>query len=65
MHGDNLKSPHLCKWALRPKDVVDTRRALAWKEVEGKMKVRARLVATGHRDPDLRDGNVDVAGCAS
>ena len=27
--------------------------------------VRARLVAKGNQDPDLREGNVDIAGCES
>ena len=27
--------------------------------------VKARFVATGYQGPDLRDGNVDIAGCVS
>ena len=27
--------------------------------------LKARLAANGYRDPDLRTGNVDTAGCAS
>ena len=39
--------------------------ALTWKEAEGKKTAKARLVATGYQDPDLRDGNIDTAVCVS
>ena len=38
---------------------------LAWKEVDGEKTAKARLAASGYQDPDLRMGNVDVAGCVS
>ena len=47
----------------QPKDLVDTRWVLAWKEVEGEKTVKSRLETTGYQDPDLRMGNVDIAGC--
>ena len=49
----------------QPKDLVDTRWALAWKEVESEKTVKARLVAKGYQDPDLRIGSVDIADCVS
>ena len=36
------------------KDVVDTRWALTWREAGGAKTVRARLVAKGYQDPELR-----------
>ena len=47
------------------KDVVDTRWAPTRKEVNGKKTAKARSVAHGRQDPDLRDGNVEIAGCVS
>ena len=42
---------------------VDTRRAPTWEMVEGVKTEKARLVATGLQDPDLKDGVVDASGC--
>ena len=47
------------------KEMVDTRWVLTWKEVDGLKTVEARLVARGCEDPDLRNGNVDIARCVS
>ena len=47
------------------KDVVDTRWVLTWKEVEGKKTALACLVARGYQDPEIKDGSVDIAGCAN
>ena len=47
------------------KDLAGTRWVLTWKEVDGVKTVKARLVAKGYQDPDLRDGNVDIAGRVS
>ena len=47
------------------KDVLDISRAPTWKEVDGKKTVQARMLAKEHQDPDLRDGNVEIAGCVS
>ena len=44
------------------KDLVDTRWVLTRKEVEGEKTVKARKVAKGYQDADLRMGNVDIAG---
>ena len=41
------------------KDMADA----TWKEVDGGKTAQARKVATGYQDPDLRNGNVDFAGC--
>ena len=38
---------------------------LTWKGVEGKKNEKARLVARDHQDPDLKDGDADIAGCVS
>ena len=46
-------------------DVVDTRWVLTREEADGKKTVKARLVAKGYKGPELRDGNVDIAGCVS
>ena len=45
--------------------MVDTRWVLARKEVDGAKTAKARLVAEGYQEPDLREGNVDGAGCVS
>ena len=42
---------------------MDTRWALTWKEAEGEKTEKAPLVAKGYQDPELRDGDVDIAGC--
>ena len=34
-------------------------------EAEGKQMERARLAAKGYQEPDLKDGNVDIAGFVS
>ena len=47
------------------KDLADTLWVLTWKEVDGVKKVKARLVAKGYQDPDLREGNAELAGCLS
>ena len=47
----------------QPKDLAATRRALTWERVEGEKTVKARLAAEGYLGPDLRMGNVDIAGC--
>ena len=36
---------------------------LTRKEADGVKTDGARLVARGYQDPDLRNGNVDIAGC--
>ena len=46
-----------------PKKAAQTRRVLTWEMADGKECVKARLVATGFRDPDLREGIVDTSGC--
>ena len=38
---------------------------LTRREEKGKKTVEARLAAKGYRDPDLRNGNVGIAGCVS
>ena len=79
VHADLLrmaKEPELDSWrqfevfspapmGAQTEDVVDTRWALSWKEVEGKRAATARLVAEGSQGPDLKGGNVDTAGCVS
>ena len=46
----------------QPKDLVDSSWVLTWKYGEGEKTVKARLAAKGYQDPDLRMGNVDIAG---
>ena len=46
-------------------EMVDRRWVLTWKEVDGVKTARARLVAMGYQDPDLRNGDVDIACCVS
>ena len=53
------------KLGARTKAVVETRWALTWKKVEGQKTAMARLDARGFQKPNLRDGNVDIAGCGS
>ena len=55
----------LAQSGTQPEDLVNTRRAFAWKEAEGEETVKARLVANGYQDPDLLMGNVAIAGCVS
>ena len=47
------------------KDLVDLRWALTWEDVDGEKTVKARVALKSNRDLDLRDGNVEIAGCAS
>ena len=47
----------------QPKDLVDMRWVLTWKEVDCAKTVKVRLVAKGNQNPALREGNVDFAGC--
>ena len=47
----------------KPKEMVDTRWMLTWKEVAGVITAKARLAAKGHQAPDLCNDNVDIAGC--
>ena len=44
---------------------MGTRWVLTWKMVEGVKTVKARLVATGYQDPDLKNGLVETSGCVS
>ena len=53
------------KMRTQPNDLVETRWVLTWKEVDGWKAAESRLVAGNYQDPDLRDGNVDIAGCVS
>ena len=46
-------------------EVADTRWVLTWKGVDSAKTAKARLVAEGYQDPDLRNGNADYAGCVS
>ena len=56
----NVLSP--VKMGTQSDDLADTRWVSTWKEVDGARTVKARLVATGYQDPDLRESNVDK-GC--
>ena len=47
------------------KAIVDTRWVLPWKVVGGKNTAKARPVAEGYKDPDMKEGNVSCAGCVS
>ena len=47
------------------KDLVDTRRVLTWKEEDAVKTAKARLVLKEYQNPDLRNGNVDIAGSVS
>ena len=53
---DQFKVSPFVKMGTQPKEMVDARRVLVWKEVDGVKTARARLVAKGYRDPDLRYG---------
>ena len=53
------------KTRAQTEDVADTRWALTWKGAEGNETAKARLVEKGYQGPHLRDGDVDIAGCAS
>ena len=59
----NVSSPE--KMGTQSKDMVDTRWVLTWKEVDGVKTAKARLLARGYQDPDLRNGAVDNEGCVS
>ena len=45
--------------------MVGTRWVLTWTVVDGVITVKARLVANGYQEPDLKDGLVETAGCVS
>ena len=45
------------------KDFADTRWVMIWKGAKIAKTVKARVVAEGYQDPDLRNGAVDIAGC--
>ena len=62
---EQLKVPPPVKMGAQSKDSVDTRWVLTWKEVDGVKTVGARSAAEGYRDTDLREGDVDTAGCVS
>ena len=47
------------------KAIVDTHRAPTWKAVDGEKSVKVRLVAMGYQGPDLKEGNINIAGCIS
>ena len=51
------------KIGAQSKDLADTQWVLTCKETDGAKPAKARLVAKGCQDPDLRGGNVDIAGC--
>ena len=53
------------KLGTQSKDFVGARRVLTWKEGYGANTVKARFVAKGYQDPDLREGYLDIAGCVS
>ena len=46
-------------------NILDVRWVLTKKEADGVKTVKARLVARGYRDPDLHNGDMDIAGCVS
>ena len=62
---EQFKVPPPAKIGAQTEDVVDTRRVSTWKEGDGKKTTAVRPVAKGYQDPDLRDGNADIAGCVS
>ena len=41
--------------------MVEARWVLSWQKAVGAKTVKARFVAKGYQDPDLRNGNVDIA----
>ena len=41
------------EFGAQPKDNVDARQVLTWKEAKGKKTARARVVTQGHQNPDL------------
>ena len=45
--------------------IVQTRWALTWRAVDGKETAKARPVSKGCQDPDLMEGNSDLAGHVS
>ena len=50
------------KLGSQSKDVADTRRALTCGGAEGAKTVKSRQVAKGYQGPDLRNGDMDIAG---
>ena len=62
---EQFKVSSAARLSARSRGMVDTRSALTWKEVGGVKTAKARLVAKGYQDPDLRNGNVDIAGRVS
>ena len=62
---EHFKVPSPKKIGAESTDLVDTRWVLTWKEVDGVKTAEARSVANRYQDPDLRMGNVDIAGCVS
>ena len=59
---EQFEDPSPVKLGAQSKGSVDTRCVLTWKEVDGVKTVKARLVAKGYQDPDLCEGDVDIAG---
>ena len=45
--------------------VADTRRVLTWNMARGQEDAKDCLAAKVYQDPDLKDGSVEVSGCAS
>ena len=62
MHFDVFKP---LKEGAHSKSIAGTRWALIWRMADCKKDVKARLVATGLQDLDLRDRSVGTSGCAS
>ena len=57
--------PSSIKGGVHSKAFANTRSALTWKVADGKKAAKARLVVKGYQDPDLKAGNMDIAGCVS
>ena len=53
------------KMGVLSKDAAASRWAMTWKEVKGDETAELREGARGYQDPDLKDGDVDIAGSAS
>ena len=47
------------------KSVLSTRRLLTWKMADDRDNAKARLVARGYQEPDLKEGGVDKSGRVS
>ena len=45
--------------------IAQTRWVITWKMVDGRRNVKARLVATGHQDPDRLEGIAETSGRVS